>query len=160
MIRFLALCCLLCPLLLTTTAVQAGEGYRDPLVRVSILPSTIKPQQFLPLLSRDISAASGVPESGITVIWNVIPAQQMITGGKLADHYDNRSHPVVVELFLAGFFAESAIQETMAAIADSFAEHTPVAREQVFILTTLQQSGQVYVFGKPLQWQQGENPFK
>jgi len=110
-------------------------------------------------LSADISVASGVPESGITVIWNTIPANHMITGGKLGVRYDNKSHPVLVEMDLAGFFTQEEVERVMAAIAQSFETHTDVDANQVFIITTIQGSGLVYVFGSPLKWDDGENPF-
>lgn len=143
----------------TVSGVFGGEGYRDPLVRVSMLPSDIDVPGFLPKLSKDISKASGVPESGITVVWNTIPAEHMITGGKLGVKYDNKSHPVIVELDLAGFFRDEEIEKIMAAIAKSFERHTSVALKQVFILTTVQDSGRVYVFGEPMKWKDGQNPF-
>ncbi len=138
---------------------NAGDCWRDPLVKISILPNDIDVEDFLPKLSKDISDASGVPESGITVIWNEIPAKRMITGGKLGIKNENEEHPVVVELNLAGFFTQEEIEETMEGIAESFEEHTNVDSKQVFIITTLQESGKVYVFDETMKWEDGENPF-
>jgi phenylpyruvate tautomerase PptA (4-oxalocrotonate tautomerase family) len=138
----------------------AGEGYRDPLVRISMAPSDLDVPGMLTRLSRDLSVASGVPESGITVIFNEVPANYMITGGKLAETFNDRDHPVVVELHLAGFFSQEQVETCMAAIADSLATHDQISRKNVFILTSQEGSGMVYVFGEALRWQDGQNPFE
>ena len=141
------------------STVFAGDGYKDPLVRIFMPPSDVNVPHLLKNLSKDLSKASGVPESGITVIFNEIPANYMITGGKLAEKYNDKDHPVIVELHLAGFFDKKQVETCMESIADSLSEHNNISRKQVFILTTQEESGMVYVFGETMKWAKGKNPF-
>jgi phenylpyruvate tautomerase PptA (4-oxalocrotonate tautomerase family) len=152
-------CCMILLLTCICTTALAGDGFKDPLVKISMPPSDVDVPHLLKNLSKDLSKASGVPESGITVIFNTIPANHMITGGKLAEKYNDKDHPVVVEVDLAGFFDEKQVEICMASIADSLSKHNNISRRQVFILTTQEKSGMVYVLGETMKWKKGKNPF-
>mgnify|MGYP000844636352 CR=1 FL=1 len=143
---------LLASLVLAVLAWQApaladgGLDPADPMVRITAPHLKVDAPAVLAGVSRDVSAATGLPEQVITYYWQTFDAIHCM-GEPATDK------PVFVDLYVPGFFTDAQVAKVMTAIAESLAKRTGVSTEWVFIHTHFPLQGQVYISGHVDHWE-------
>ena len=143
---------LLASLVLAVLAWQApaladgGLDPADPMVRITAPHLKVDAPAVLAGVSRDVSAATGLPEQVITYYWQTFDAIHCM-GEPAPDK------PVFVDLYVPGFFTDAQVAKVMTAIAESLAKRTGVSTEWVFIHTHFPLQGQVYISGHVDHWE-------
>ncbi len=125
---------------------EGGLDPTDPMVRITAPHLKVDAPAVLAAVSRDVAAATGLPEQVITYYWQTFEAIHCM-GEPAADK------PVFVDLYVPGFFTDEQVAKVMTAIAESLEKRTGVSREWVFVHTHFPLQGQVYISGHVDHWE-------
>ena len=142
------LAALLLTLLAWQSPLQASGGLdpTDPMVRITAPHLKVDAPAVLAGVSRDVAAATGLPEQVITYYWQTFDAIHCM-GTPATDK------PLFVDLYVPGFFTDDQVAKVMTAIAESLEKRTGVSREWVFVHTHFPLQGQVYISGHVDHWE-------
>jgi hypothetical protein len=130
-----------------TKELASHEGLyaADPMVKICALPIDGDIDEVLAGISADVSRDTGIEEQYITYYW--VPMTNVICMGEKTTDY-----PILVDLYVPGFFTNELIASMMTCLAAAIEEHVGIDREWVFIQAHFPNQGQVYLSGEVQVW--------
>ena len=126
-------------------ASHEGLYAADPMVKICALPIDGDVDEVLAGISADVSRDTGIEEQYITYYW--VPMTNVICMGEKTTDY-----PILVDLYVPGFFTNELIASMMTNLAAAIEEHVGIDREWVFIQAHFPNQGQVYLSGEVQTW--------
>ncbi len=127
------------------SASHEGLYAADPMVKICALPIDGDIDEVLAGISADVSRDTGIEEQYITYYW--VPMTNVICMGEKTTDY-----PILVDLYVPGFFTNELIASMMTCLAAAIEEHVGIDREWVFIQAHFPNQGQVYLSGEVQTW--------
>ncbi|HOO34056.1 MAG TPA: hypothetical protein PLO84_09725 [Thermotogota bacterium] len=126
----------------------------DPMVKITSLPLEQDLDSILPLISKDVSEMTGLPETFITYYWSYFETIYCPGCEKAGI-----KRPVFVDLYVPGFMSEGEIQTVMKSIAVAIENHTDYDKKDLFIHTHVAEKYQLYIMGDIVtNWSQVGGP--
>lgn len=129
----------------TASPASGGLDPADPMVRITAPKLNLDAPAAMAVVSREVSAATGLGEELITYYWQTFDSVHCM-GKPSADK------PIFVDLYVPGFLTDEQVASLMKAIAESLAKNTGVDKKWVFIHTHFPLQGQVYISGEVSHW--------
>jgi len=126
-------------------ASDKGLHVQDPMVKISSLPIDKDVDKVLAAISRDVSQGTGIEQQYITYYWLTFDSINCM-GEKTA------GRPILVDLYVPGFFTNELIGTMMTGLAASIEKHVGLSRKWVFIQVHFPNQGQVYLSGEIQIW--------
>jgi hypothetical protein len=123
----------------------------DPMIKICALPIDKDIDEVLVAISQDVSRDTGIGQEYITYYWQTL-ANINCMGKKTTDY------PILVDLYVPGFFDNKQISTMMTSLAAALEKHTGIDRQWVFIQTHFPKQGQVYLSGEVQVWEDYKGP--
>jgi hypothetical protein len=133
------------------SASDEGLYVQDPMVKISSLPIDKDVDKVLAAISKDVSRGTGIEQQYVTYYWQTLDNINCM-GKKTTDR------PILVDLYVPGFFTNEIIGTLMTSLAMSIEEHVGLSRKWVFIQVHFPNQGQVYLSGGIQIWDDYKGP--
>ena len=145
---------LLLLLFLFTSLFSQTKVTGDPMVKITSMPLEEDLNEIIPLISRDVSEMTGLPEGFITYYWSFF--ETIYCPGCEAVGIKK---PVFVDLYVPGFMSQEEIQAVMKSLAQAIENHTGYTKRDLFIHTHVAEKFQLYIMGDIVtNWSQVGGP--
>jgi hypothetical protein len=105
----------------------------------------------LAAISKDVSRGTGIEQQYITYYWQTLDSVNC-----MGEKTTNR--PILVDLYVPGFFTNELIGTMMASLAASIERNVGLDRKWVFIQVHFPNQGQVYLSGEIQVWDDYKGP--
>ena len=126
----------------------------DPMVKITSLPLDQDLDEILPLINKDVSEMTNLPETFITYYWSFF--ETIYCPGCEAVGIKK---PLFVDLYVPGFMSEEEIQTVMKSLAQAIENHTDYSKKDLFIHTHVADKYQLYIMGDIVtNWSQVGGP--
>ena len=127
-----------------------GLMSQDPMIKICSLPIDRDISEVLAGISEDVSRDTGVGEEYITYYW--VTLTDIICMG------DTVNTPILVDLYVPGFFTNDDMISMMNSLAAAIEENVGLEKEWVFIQVHYPSQGQVYLSGEIQFWDNYQGP--
>ena len=126
----------------------------DPMVKITSLPINQEISEILPLISKDVSDATGLEKTFVTYYWQYF--ENIYCPGLEAHDLEC---PIFVDLYTPAFMSKEDIKTVMKSVAAALEKYTDYSKEEIFIHTHIAQKHQLFINGDIVtNWSQVGGP--
>ena len=126
----------------------------DPMVKITSLPIDQEISKILPLISKDVSAKTGLDETFITYYWQYF--ENIYCPGLEAN---DLKCPIFIDLYTPAFMSKEEIQTVMKSVASALEKYTDYSQDEIFIHTHIAEKHQLFINGDVVtNWSQVGGP--
>lgn len=143
-------------LLSLTCPVHAGNKMcpGDPMVKITSMPTAMDLNETMEKISKDVSEATGLPETFVTYYWQFFQAMHCPGCEKAGV-----KEVVFIDLYTPGFLSVEDRRIFMTSLANAIAKHTPYGIKDIYLHTHIAEKDQLFIMGDIVtNWKQVGGP--
>ena len=124
---------------------------KDPMVKITSLPTKLDVQAVLAKVSDDVARDTGISKNMVTYYWQTFDTIYC-PGCQDAGIKDGI---IFIDLYVPGFMTDDEITKVMTSLAASLEKHASISPKSLFIYTHVAELNQLYIMGEVVtDWDQ------